>query len=160
MVQKPAGTGVPKSKSKQHNKKPLNPENATNSEILPKESPNPKSAKSQKLRQKGFKKDLNEGAENVKTRASPYVGLSGKPGVSKLPVMKAKGNKGKITRKSLKGKKALQKKIQERRMREPQIKPKRQIDQADKTEKLVSKYKQNLEKASKGSGGKKSKWYK
>jgi hypothetical protein len=91
-----------------------------------------------------------------------FSGLTSKVGVSKLPLMRAKGNKtGKITRKSLKGSRSQKKKFEERRMREPQIKPKKIIDKDyNKSEKLVSKYKRNLEKATGGDdGGKKSKWY-
>lgn len=113
----------------------------------PKNKPNPK-------QQQGVKPVA--GNDNQQRQ---YTGLTGKRGISKLPVMKAKGPVGKISRKSLKDSRSLKKKLQERRNREPQIKPKQKIDRSDKSEQLLAKHKSNMEKAS-GGGGKKTKWYK
>lgn len=108
------------------------------------------------------KKNEVDARNDDKTKPSPkvpFVGLSGKPGISKLPVMKAKGKGGKISRKSVKLKKP-KKKMQERRMREPQIKPKKSIEKLDKAEKLVSRHKEKLELQTTIRGsGKRTKWY-
>lgn len=99
-----------------------------------------------------------DGDEGEEQAAPKYAGLVAKKGVQSVPSFKPKG---KITRNSLKPKKSKKmKKLQERKQREPKVPSKRPVEKVDKTEKIISKYRQKLDLAEKKSMGKrKKKWF-
>lgn len=96
--------------------------------------------------------------EEGQQQGPKYAGLVGKKGVQTVPSFKPKG---KITRNSLKQKKSKKtRKLQERKQREPKVPSKRPVERIDKTEKMISKYKQKLHSDRKSDDGKKQKkWF-